>query len=92
MGCYSSNSKMEENIAGENQVNNGMPFYIEAAISEGGPRKLRVVPSGEEYNIFDEEKHMASVQPKDGGWAVAKGELSESVANVIGKAISRYYS
>ncbi|GEM_PF-4028632 len=82
---------MEENIAGESQANNGMPFYIEAVISEGGPRKLRIVPSDGEYNVFDEDKHLGSVKPKEGHWAT-EGELSDGVANVIGEAIRRYYS
>lgn len=82
---------MEENRAGENQANNGRPFYVEVVISEGGPRRLRIVPSDDEYEVFEEEKHLGSVKPNDGGW-ITKGELGEGAASVIGKAISRYYS
>lgn len=80
---------MEENISGKHEAN---AFYIEAAVSEGGPRKLRVIPSGDEYLIYDEDTYLGNIKRDEAEWTTTKGDLGAGAAHTIGKAISRFNS
>lgn len=65
-------------------------FYIEAAINEEGPKKLRVIPSKDEYIIYEGDQLLCRIKPADGGeWEPVEGDISRGIADVIGRAIKR---
>lgn len=80
---------MKENIAGENKPADGNAFFIEAAISEGGPRKLKVVPSGDRFLIYDEGHQLGAIEQDEGEWKLVDGELTSGAIQTVGKAIGR---
>jgi hypothetical protein len=66
-------------------------FNIEAALNEEGPQTLIIIPSDDEYLVYNtDETFIASIKhDEDREWDVTEGEITEGIANIIGKEISR---
>jgi len=64
-------------------------FNIEAALNEQGPRALIIIPSDEQYLVYDtDETFIASIKPdEDNEWDVVDGEITRGIADTIGKEI-----
>lgn len=80
---------MKENITGGQKDTH--PFFIEAAINEEGPKKLKVVPLESGFEIFHEDKPLGKIRQSDDEWKQTEGELSPGVINLIGRIITAYY-
>lgn len=83
---------MEENLAGNNMADSAGAFFIEVPLNEEGPKKLRVVPTGNEYEVYYQEAPVAKLKQQNDEWEQTDGELSPGIIKLLGLAIQRYYS
>ena len=86
---------MDEKNYLKNQASAGKPIYIEAAINEEGPKKLRVEPhyTSNEYSVYENDVLLSRLKQISGNeWEQLEGTLSPGPAQVVGKAISRLLS
>ena len=65
-------------------------FFIEAAIDERGPKELRIVPSYNQFLIYDDEEMLGCIQQDDDGeWEQVEGPFTKGIVTIIGKEILR---
>ena len=69
-------------------MNKGEPFFIEAAIDERGPQRLKIEPSYHQYLVYNDDMMCSCIQLNDDGeWEQIDGEFTNGVVQVIGRAI-----
>ena len=84
--------KTERNLQDDLKGNQEKAFYIEAPVNEEGPRKLLVIPSDEDFIVYDRDVFLARIKSEnEHEWHVSDGIISDGIANVIGKEIRRVY-
>lgn len=78
---------LRKDIAGKEK----QAFNIEAALNEEGPQILIIIPSDDEYLVYNaNETFIASIKHEGHReWDVIEGEITKGVADIIGKEISR---
>ena len=66
-------------------------FFIEAAIDERGPQKLKIVPSFCQYLVYDADDNMLTcIQLNDDDeWEQIEGSVTNGAVTVVGGEIIR---
>lgn len=66
-------------------------FFIEAAIDERGPQKLKIVPSFCQYLVYDTDDNMLTcIQLNDDDeWEQIEGSFTNGAVTVVGGEIIR---
>lgn len=85
---------MDEKNYLKNAANGGKHFYIEAAINEEGPKKLKVEQgdSANEYLVYHNDVLVSRLkQTGDEEWEQSEGTLTPGISAMLGNAISRLY-
>ena len=81
---------MEESQQSPRTRKTGQPFFVEAAISESGPKLLKIVPSYHQYLVYLDDEMCACIQcNEEGEWEQIEGNFTNGVVGIIGLEITR---
>ena len=85
--------KMEENEQLGKLSKKHTAFYIEAAIDERGPQRLKVVPSFHQYLVYEDDVLLSCIQLNDDNdWEQIDGSFTSGAVVVVGHEITRVKS
>ena len=76
--------------------NQDKSFYVEAAINEEGPKKLKVsAVEDNRFSVYQHGQFLCKIERKDDDdeegevWEVLEGNITRGIARAIGREISR---